>query len=67
MVYANQTPPNTTTPPVQAITTPLWEHRERMLMRDVHEYLREYIHDRPDVVAMWCFGIGFLFGWKLRR
>ena len=29
-------------------------------------YLREYSRERPEVVAMWCFGIGFVLGWKLK-
>jgi hypothetical protein len=30
------------------------------------EYLREYAKERPEVIAMWCFGIGFVLGWKLK-
>ena len=29
-------------------------------------YLREYAKERPEVIAMWCFGIGFVLGWKLK-
>lgn len=29
-------------------------------------YLREYARERPEVIAMWCFGIGFVLGWKLK-
>jgi hypothetical protein len=32
----------------------------------VISYLREYARERPEVVAMWCFGIGFVLGWKLK-
>jgi len=28
--------------------------------------VKEYARERPDVVAMWCFGIGFVLGWKLK-
>jgi hypothetical protein len=28
---------------------------------------KEYARQRPEVVALWCFGIGFVLGWKLRR
>ena len=31
------------------------------------EHFREYGHERPGVVALWCFGIGFVLGWKLKR
>ncbi len=27
---------------------------------------REYARERPDVVAYWSFGIGFILGWKLK-
>ncbi len=31
----------------------------------VHWY-RQYARERPDVVALWAFGIGFILGWKLK-
>ena len=34
--------------------------------RDVVEYFREYAREKPEVVALWCFGIGFILGWKLK-
>lgn len=33
---------------------------------DMLEYLREYARERPEVVALTCFGIGFILGWKLK-
>jgi len=30
------------------------------------EHFREYGRERPEVVALWCFGIGFVLGWKLK-
>jgi len=30
------------------------------------ELLREYGRERPEVIALWCFGIGFVMGWKLK-
>lgn len=33
---------------------------------DIVEYLQEYARVRPEVVAMWCFGAGFVLGWKLK-
>lgn len=33
---------------------------------DLMCYLRNYARDRPDVAALWCFGIGFVLGWKLK-
>lgn len=28
--------------------------------------LKDYARERPEVVALWCFGIGFVLGWKLK-
>jgi len=33
---------------------------------DMVEYFRQYARERPEVVALWCFGIGFVLGWKLK-
>ncbi len=30
------------------------------------EVFREYARERPEVIAMWSFGIGFVLGWKLK-
>jgi hypothetical protein len=30
------------------------------------EHFREYGRERPEVLALWCFGIGFVLGWKLK-
>ena len=35
-------------------------------MNDLVEYLKDYARERPEVAAMWCFGIGFVLGWKLK-
>jgi hypothetical protein len=36
------------------------------LGRDMVEYLREYARENPEAAALWCFGIGFVLGWKLK-
>ena len=28
--------------------------------------LRQYARERPEVIALWAFGIGFILGWKLK-
>jgi hypothetical protein len=33
---------------------------------DLVSYVREYTRERPEVVALTCFGIGFVLGWKLK-
>jgi hypothetical protein len=35
-------------------------------LEDLMNYLRQYARERPEVVAMTCFGIGFILGWKLK-
>ena len=30
------------------------------------EHFREYGRERPEILALWCFGIGFVLGWKLK-
>jgi hypothetical protein len=36
------------------------------LGRDILEYLREYAREKPEMVGLWCFSIGFILGWKLK-
>ena len=33
---------------------------------DLLTYVREYARQKPEVAALWCFGIGFILGWKLK-
>lgn len=33
---------------------------------DLVEHVREYAREKPEVVALWCLGIGFVLGWKLK-
>ena len=30
------------------------------------EHFREYGRERPGIVALWCFGIGLVLGWRLK-
>ena len=30
------------------------------------ELFQQYARERPEVVALWAFGIGFVLGWKLK-
>jgi len=34
--------------------------------QDIMDYFKEYARERPEVVALWCFGLGFVLGWKLK-
>lgn len=33
---------------------------------DVVGLLRDYAREKPEVAAMWCFGLGMIVGWKLK-
>ncbi len=33
---------------------------------DLMEYFQEYTREKPEAVALWCLGIGFVLGWKLK-
>ena len=33
---------------------------------DLVRYCKEYARERPEVCALWCFGVGFVLGWKLK-
>jgi hypothetical protein len=30
------------------------------------ELIRDYARERPEIVALWAFGLGFVLGWKLK-
>jgi len=33
---------------------------------DIYNYLCDYAKEKPQAMALWCFGIGFVLGWKLK-
>jgi hypothetical protein len=33
---------------------------------DLMEYIQQYTREKPEMVALWCLGIGFVLGWKLK-
>jgi ElaB/YqjD/DUF883 family membrane-anchored ribosome-binding protein len=36
------------------------------MSQDLLEYFREYARANPEKAALWCLGIGFILGWKLK-
>jgi hypothetical protein len=34
--------------------------------KDVLDYIRAYARQKPDVAALWCFGLGIVVGWKIK-
>lgn len=35
-------------------------------VKDIIESARSYARKNPEAAALWCFGIGFVLGWKLK-
>lgn len=33
---------------------------------DLMDYVRRYAREKPDVAALWCFGLGVIVGWKAK-
>jgi hypothetical protein len=38
----------------------------RQLTNDFVDYLTEYARENPGTAALWCLGIGFVLGWKMK-
>ena len=41
-------------------------HDSQQLCRDMRAYFKEYARENPETVALWCLGVGFVLGWKLK-
>lgn len=35
-------------------------------VKDLIETATDYVRKNPESAALWCFGIGFVLGWKLK-
>jgi len=46
--------------------TSLQEAMEQGTMQGFAEYARTCVRANPEAAALWCFGIGFVLGWKLK-
>lgn len=51
---------------VQRLQDDLRDIEPAEMGRDAVQYLREYARENPEAAALWCFGIGFVLGWKLK-
>ena len=51
---------------VQRLQNDLREIEPAEMGRDMVQYMREYARENPEAAALWCFGIGFVLGWKLK-
>lgn len=50
--------------PADAGMTP--QQEQPRPLDDLINYLGDYARERPDVIALWAFGLGFLLGWRLK-
>ncbi|HLJ11162.1 MAG TPA: hypothetical protein VKU82_08235 [Planctomycetaceae bacterium] len=39
---------------------------EMNVLEDLSDYFRKYARERPQALALTCFAIGFILGWKLK-
>ncbi len=42
------------------------DHEPTEIGHDLIEYISDYARENPETAALWCFGIGFILGWKLK-
>jgi hypothetical protein len=45
---------------------PQSEERPCDLKTDAVDYLTTYARENPGYSALWCLGVGFVLGWKLK-
>ena len=38
----------------------------KQVTNDFVEYLTDYARENPGTAALWCLGVGFVLGWKLK-
>jgi len=38
----------------------------KQVTHDIVEYVTEYARENPGTAALWCIGVGFVLGWKLK-
>jgi len=44
----------------------LHSSQEMQPSKDLIEYMKDYAREKPEMAALWCFGIGFIVGWKMK-
>jgi hypothetical protein len=63
---ANSQTTNRTTGSRQRSRGELREQDVAEMGQDLMEYFKEYARENPEKTALWCLGIGFILGWKLK-
>lgn len=38
----------------------------KKMTNDMIEYITDYARENPGNAALWCLGVGFVLGWKLK-
>jgi hypothetical protein len=51
---------------IRTQTTAVRSQSDMRPVDDLVAYVREYTRQRPETVAMVCFGVGFILGWRLK-
>lgn len=64
MAIANRT--NETREPQQQFAGNAGHVQRKHPTEDAINYLKEYARENPEMSALWCFGIGFVLGWRLK-
>lgn len=65
----NHTAPSSGSRPTTQSDEPMryeLRHDTQQLCRDMQAYFKEYARENPETVALWCLGVGFVLGWKLK-
>jgi hypothetical protein len=57
---------NSTTKTTEAARRASEAETEMAPCQDMTQYLRDYARAQPEMAALWCLGIGFVLGWKLK-
>ncbi|MDX1963673.1 MAG: hypothetical protein SFX18_11000 [Pirellulales bacterium] len=38
----------------------------KKMTEDLLQYMHDYAKENPGTAALWCLGVGFILGWKLK-
>lgn len=47
-------------------SNPLQKNGNLQPADDLVDYVTTYARENPGTAALWCFGVGFIVGWKLK-
>ena len=50
----------------ESSSTPVATQQELQPIDDIVNYVQVYARENPKVVAITCFAVGFVIGWKLK-